>query len=249
VSLLKQIFDGSLVSKERLLRAREFYTPSTPIGSSELAFAHWTQRASVQTEPGSARELVGLSDAELDALEGEFLRSQTRPRSGWVPHAMLIGVGLVAMAGVGLALLGLADLGEVGTRALQAASAALLLLGLVPLAAGFLAGFSTMHLDLSYGATGLYVGKLDEQHPWIYKAMSLMRHPCADEYRRHTLTSRGPLRGADYVVIREMVSTQEALEQLRPARAVAEQLQLLPVPVDAATLEPRLVRIGTAGRA
>jgi hypothetical protein len=244
MSLLKQIIDGSLVSNERLMQAREFYAPSPAAASSEAAFAAWTQRVSVQTEPGSARELAGLSNAELEALESEFVRSQTRPRSVWVRHCILVGVVLIALAAAGLAMLGLADLGETTTRTLQAVSAALLLLGLVPLAAGLVAAFSTLHLDVSHGATGLLVGQLDEPHPWIYKTVGLTRHPVADEYRRRTLAARGPLRGADHVVMREMVVAQELLEQVRPARGVAEQLQAVPAAVELATLEPRLVRIG-----
>jgi len=39
VIAIDQILDGSLLSKERLLQAREHYTPSTAPGSPELAFA------------------------------------------------------------------------------------------------------------------------------------------------------------------------------------------------------------------
>ena len=91
------------------------------------------------------------------------------------------------------------------------------------------------------------LGKLDEQHPWLYKATALIRHETAEDYRRQTIVERGPLRGMDYVLMREMVRVQESLEQIRPARSVSEQLQLLPVPVAAGTPEPRLVRIGRGG--
>jgi hypothetical protein len=49
----------------------------------------------------------------------------------------------------------------------------------------------------------------------------------------------------DYILMREMVKVQESLEQMRPARSVSDQLQLLPVPVSAGSPEPRLVRIGS----
>jgi hypothetical protein len=64
----------------------------------------------------------------------------------------------------------------------------------------------------------------------------------AEDYRQRTLLERGPLRGADYVMMSELVRTQEALERVRPARMLAEQLQLLPVAIE--VHEPRLVRVG-----
>lgn len=241
----KRVMDGLLVSRERLMRAREFYSPAPRTLPAGRSFAHWTERMSVQSELGSAREMAGLSNAELDALEAEFARCPTRPRPAWMREAVLAGVILLVLASVGLMMLGLTQLGDVASRTLQALSAASLLLGLVPLSIGLLTSFSVLHLELSYGTTGLYVGKLDEQHPWLYKATALIRHETAEDYRRRTLVERGPLRGMDYVLMREMVRVQESLEQIRPARSVSEQLQLLPVPVAAGTPEPRLVRIGS----
>lgn len=253
MSILKQIIDGSLLSSERLMREREFYSPLAAAASSDTAaLAGWTKRVSVQTELASARELAGLSDAELAGLEAEFLRCQMRPRPAWQQHAVVIGVVLIALAGLGLALQGFARFGEGPTRMLQATSVLLLLVGMIPLGAALAAVFGKLHLDLSYGTTGLYVGTLDERHPWLYKAISLTRHEAAEEYRQRVLMERGLLRGADYVVMREIVRAHESLDQMRPARAVAEELQLLPVPVlpvhvDAGIAEPRLVHIGAGG--
>ena len=243
---LKRILDGLLVSRERLMQAREFYSPAPRTLPADRSFAKWTERVSVQSELGSAREMAGLSNTELDALEAEFVRCPTRPRPAWVREAVLAGVILLVLASAGLMMLGLTELGDVASRTLQALSAAALLLGLVPLSIGLLTSFSVLHLELSYG-TGLYVGKLDEQHPWLYKATALIRHETAEDYRRQTIVERGPLRGMDYVLMREMVRVQESLEQIGPARSVSEQLQLLPVPVAAGTPEPRLVRIGRGG--
>ena len=242
---MKRIIDGLLVSRERLMRAREFYAPAPRAQSPEHAFASWTERVSVQSELGSAREMAGLSNAELEALEGEFNRCPIRPRPAWVREAVLAGVILLTLACTGLVMLGLTELGDVASRTLQALSAAALLLGLIPLSIGLLTSFSVLHLELSYGTTGVYVGKLDEQHPWLYKATALTRHETAEDYRRRTLVERGPLRGMDYILMREMVKVQESLEQMRPARSVSDQLQLLPVPVSAGSPEPRLVRIGS----
>jgi hypothetical protein len=248
MSELKRIVDGLLVSRERLMRAREYYSPAPRAPSAERAFATWTERVSVQAELAAAREMAGLSNAELDALEAEFVRSPTRPRPPWVREAVLAGVILLVLASAGLMMLGLTDLGDVASRTLQALSAASLLLGLVPLSIGLLTSFAALHLELSYGTVGLFVGKLDEQHPWLYKTIGLTRHETAEDYRRRTLVERGPMRGMDYILMREMVRVEESLEQLRPARSVAEQLQLLPVPVAAGSPEPRLVRIGSGGR-
>ncbi|HEX2541490.1 MAG TPA: hypothetical protein VHM00_10455 [Caldimonas sp.] len=244
MSELKRIVDGLLVSRERLMRAREFYSPAPRSPSPDRAFAAWTERIAVQSELGSAREMAGLSNDELEALEAEFVRSPTRPRPAWVRESVLAGVILLVLACAGLMMLGLTDLGDVASRTLQALSAASLLLGLVPLSIGLLTSFGALHLELSYGTTGLYVGKLDEQHPWLYKAMGLTRHETAEDYRTQTLAARGPLRGMDYILMREMVRVQESLEQMRPARSVSEQLQLLPAPVAAGSPEPRLVHIG-----
>ena len=152
----------------------------------------------------------------------------------------------MVLAALGLGLQALAGLGETATRALQLTSVVCLLIGLLPLGAGLMSAFGAVQLDLSYGITGLYVGKLDEQHPWLYAALRLVSNDVAEEYRQSILRERGFLRGADYVMMRELVQAQEALERVRPARCVAEQLQSLPVTAPPSTQEPRLFRVGTA---
>ena len=66
----------------------------------------------------------------------------------------------------------------------------------------------------------------------------------AEDYRQRTLLERGALRGADFVMMRTLVEGQEALERVRPARALAEQLQRVPAAVPDTVHEPRLVRVG-----
>ena len=105
---------------------------------------------------------------------------------------------------------------------------------------GFLSAFGTLHLELCHGTTGLYFGRLDEQHPWLFKTMNLTHHPAAEEYRQRVLRERGWLRGVDYVMMKEIVRMQEALEQTLPTRAVAEKIQLLP-PAAKELAKPRLV--------
>ena len=89
---LKRILDGLLVSRERLMQAREFYSPAPRTLPADRSFAKWTERVSVQSELGSAREMAGLSNTELDALEAEFVRCPARPRPAWVCEAVLAGV-------------------------------------------------------------------------------------------------------------------------------------------------------------
>lgn len=251
MTVLKQILDGSLLSGARLLQARDFYCPSDATMSPQLAFETWTQRVSMRTELNSAREIAGLADAELAVLEGEFVRSQTRRREAWVRSAVLLGALLLTLGAAGLSWQAMAGLGPDISQVVRATSVGFLLLALLPGAAALLAAFSTLHLDVSYGVLGLMVGRLNEQHPWLYKAASLTRSESAEDYRSRTLADRGPLRGVDYVILRELVRAQEFADQARPARVVADQLQRMSAPAPenvgtAGASEPRLVRIGGA---
>ena len=246
MSMLQQIVDGSLISRQRLMQARQFYSPSTANASIEAAFARWTGRVTEQPVLDVARELAGLSEAELDALAAEFVRSPMRQAAPWRRHALVAGVVLMALAGAGLALCALASLGDTAERALQAASVACLLIGLLPLGVGLVSAFSSIHLDLGHGTTGLLVGKLDEQHPWLYNALALTRLGVAEEYRQRILRERGAMRGADHIMMLELVRAQEEIDRVRAARSVAEQFQSLPVAAQAVVYEPRLVRVGSA---
>ena len=246
MSIVQQVLSGSLLGNERLMRAREFYMPLAAPITPETALARWTRRVSIQSEIGSARELAGLSDTELANLEAEFLRRQMRPRAAWERHAVVAGLALVALACAGLVLQGLIESPAELVRTMQTASVAVLLVGMVPLAGALFAAFGQVHLDLSHGTTGLLVGTLDEHHPWLYRAKALTVHAPAEEYRLRVLVERGLLRGADYIVMRELVRAHESVQEMQPARGVAEQLQLLPAPVEAGAPEPRLVRVGGA---
>jgi len=243
MSILDQIIDGSLLSTERLMQAREHYAPSRQEPSAAAAFARWTERVSVQPSLGVARELAGLSGEELAALEAEFVRCPMRPKSAWVRLAVVVGALLTVLAALGFAAEALAAPGHVATRALHLACIVCLVTGLVALGCALIAAFGTMHAALAHGTTGLYVGTLDDQHPWLYNAMSLTHHRVAEEYRQRTVASRGPLRGADFVLMRSLVEAQEALERVRPARAVADELQAVPVAPGPTPQEPRLVQV------
>ena len=228
------------------MQARQFYSPQSTVMTPDLAFARWTERVAVQTELGSARELAGLSEAELSALESEFVRFPIRRRSDRFRNAFRAGAVLAAMGGFGLALQALAaGLGDGGYRALQVLSIACVLAAVCAVVAGAYVAFGMLHLDLSHGTVGLYVGRLDEQHPWLYDSMTAARCPAAEEYRRQVLRDRGLLRGADYVIMREIVRAQESLERSKWARTVAEHIQRQVPPADPGTSEPRLIRVSS----
>ncbi|MFL6661051.1 MAG: hypothetical protein ACJ8G7_02665, partial [Rhizobacter sp.] len=200
MSLLQQLLDGSLVSRQRLMQARQFYAPQAAPATAEQAFARWTERLSVQSEIASARELAGLSDAELAELEAEFVRTPLRPRSDRLRGALRTGAALGAAGIFGLGLQALTvGFGEGGYRVLEMFSMACVLAALCAAVAGAYVSFSTMHLDLSHGTVGLYVGRLDEQHPWLYDSLAAARSPSAEAYRQQVLRDRGPLRGADCI--------------------------------------------------
>jgi hypothetical protein len=225
MSLIASLFNGSLLSHERLLQARDHYAPSPAALPIPAQLARWTDRVAVQAELGSARELAGLSDAELAALELEFRRCPRRPRSDGARVAIRAGAGLALFGVASLASQGLASVAA-GTHSLgQVLSAACFLIGVLVFAFGLLVAFAAVHRDVSYGVVGLCVGTLDEQHPWLYRTLNLTHNPAAEHYRQRVLRDRGALRGMDHVLMRELVRTHEAAAQIRPARAVAEQIQ------------------------
>jgi len=232
---------ASLLSRERLLQAREFYAPVGEAAPPGATLDRWARRLSTIDELSCARELGGLSDDELGVLEAEFVRCQQRPRSDRLRQAVPAGLSIAAV-GLGLAALGAGSVGD-GSRIVLSIAAGIVALGLVLAACGMVSAFGLVHLDLAWGTTGLHVGKLDEQHPWLYKAMAVTRHPAAEAYRQDVLRRRGPLRGLDCVLMRELVRAHDAVDATRFARAVAEQLQRPASPGVLDVPESRIVRI------
>ena len=241
MGFINQIVEGSLLSHERLMEAREHYSPTNRALSPAQAFDRWTQRISVQSELGIAREIAGLTDEELSAMEGEFVRSPKRPGSRRTRSAVPTGIALAAIGAVALGMQALLrESSTAGYLAVQMASAALVLVGLVVLAIGVVSAFSTLHLELAHGTVGLHFGRLDEEHPWLFKTMNLTRHPAAEEYRQRVLRERGWLRGVDYVIMRETVRVQDAADLTLSTRLVAERIQLLPAPGEGPIRKARL---------
>ena len=225
--LINQLFTGSLLSNDRLMEAREYYSPTNQAKSAEQAFAGWTERVSLQSEVGSAREMAGLTEEELSEMEAEFVRCPKRARSARA-RAIPTGAVLALLGAVGIGVHSfLSGTSEAGRQAILMTSGVVLLAGLVVLAVSVLSAFGALHLELSHGTTGLYFGRLDEQHPWLYKAATLRHHPAAEAYRERVLRERGWLRGLDYVMMKETVRVHDAAERTLPTRLVAERIQLL----------------------
>ena len=231
MSLFNQILQGSLLSHQRLMEAREQYWPTGQALSPEHAFARWTQRISIQSEFDSAREISGLTEEELSAMDAEFCRCPKRPGSGRTRSAVATGIAFTAIGAISLTLQALLrESSTAGYQVVQMASAACVLVGLVLIAIGVVSAFSTVHLELCHGTAGLYFGRLDEEHPWLFKTMTLTYHPAAEAYRQRVLRERGWLRGVDCVMMRETVRAHDAADRTLSTRLVAERIQLQPAP-------------------
>lgn len=241
-----------IISDKRLLEARPWHEPDVVAAAGRSSLVEWAQRALLQTEIASARELAGLTDAELTHLENEFSGCRTRPRPAWQRDAMPLGIAFLLLAGCAFAAPEyLVRLSDFDAQLVRIAGAVLVLTGVLALSARYLASLTGAPLDRAYSTLGLYVSQLQDRHPWLYETLSVARHDAADEYRCKVLNERGLLRGADYVLMCEIVRVHEALDRARPANFVVEALQLLPAlspPADdGGDGEPRLVPIA-AGR-
>jgi hypothetical protein len=248
MSLLSHLYRGSLLSDESLLQARERYLPMQPAASPRAAFAQWTKRVALQHELVSARELAGLSEAELAALESEFLRAPFRQRTDALRLAIPSGALLCAVGALALLLHvnSFALPADPPVSVIEASGAAALLGGLILICLGVLGAFSMIALDASHGRVGLYVGVLNEQHPWLYNTRLVIRDGAAEEYRQRVLRERGPLRGVDYLMMREIAHAHETLELTKTARSVAQQVQRSDAKLDPVA-EPRLIAIAPIG--
>ena len=248
MSLLQSLSETSLLSDESLLQAREGYRPMPQASSAELAFEHWAKRMTTQHELGIAREMAGQTEETLAGLASVFVRQPRRRRTDNLRFSMPVGAVLLF---VGALLLwfdtSLFSSGGTAVTPVQTLAIACLASAVIAGGIGVLASFSMMPLDVAHGKLGLCTGLLDEQHPWLYKASFVMRNKAADGYRQRILSERGPLRGIDYIMMREIAMAHDALEMTRIARTVSLELNR----ADAATLdglskEPRLVSVSPA---
>lgn len=241
------------ISDTPLLEARPTHERDVAAAAGPSSLVDWARRALLQSEIASARELAGLSDAELTRLENEFSRCPTRPRPSWQRDAVPVGIAFLLLAGCAFAAPQvLARLSDLDAQYVRIAGAALILIGLLAPSARYIASLSGAPLDRAYRLLGLWVSQLHDRHPWLYETLGVARHEAADAYRRKVLEERGLLRGADYILMCEIVRVHEALDRARPASFVVEQLQLLPAPPppvdDGGAVEPRLVPIAVGRR-
>ncbi|MFZ2652966.1 MAG: hypothetical protein WA210_22930 [Burkholderiaceae bacterium] len=253
-SMFGQLTQGSLTSNAGLERSREGYRPS-PTTQNDAALpgqaqiTRWSQRMTQQSELASARQIAGLSDAELAALATEFALSPRHKRSDMMRFATPVGVAAFTAGLLGLMLQD-ASLGVAGRGMLSAFEViclASLLGGLIAVALATVKAFSLTSVELAYGQVGLYAGVLDEQHPWLYKTYLAMRNSAAQEYREMVLRTRGVLRGVDCVLMREIARADEERVMTLTARSVAAQVQdckgAAAASAEGVNAEPRLVLV------
>lgn len=246
MSLLQSLSQGSLSSDESLLQAREGYLAIPRTSPAEAAFDQWTQRMTTQHELALAREMAGLPEENLAGLAEVFARTPRRGRTDRLRTSIPLGAALF-VAGLVLLLLESTLSPSGAALVLRTLAIGLLAGGGVVLCIGVLKAFSTMPLEVAHGRLGLFTSLLDEQHPWLYKASFLMRDRAADAYRQRILNERGPLRGVDFVMMREIARAQDAIETTRLARTIAEQLSRIDdAPADGQAKERRLVSVPNA---
>lgn len=200
--------------------ARENYRPSRVVPTAEMAFAHWTERAAAQPALVTAREMAGLSNENLSALALEFEQSPQRKRRDVYRFAVPAGASATFL---GVVLMTLHKLAE--APFLLGLGGVVAILGFVALCVGVLVNFQRVPLEVAYGKVGLFVGELNEQHPWLYKTMLLMNNTAANAYRERVLQERGALRGVDYVMMEEIASVHESMELTQTARVVRDRVQ------------------------
>lgn len=235
-----------LLSETSFLHAQEGYRPSRLLPIEDLSMQGWAERVAAQPELVSARELAGLPEARLRALEQVFadkpqMAANPRQRLALVAGAVALAVGLV-----GVSVLQARPAGSADSPVLTALGAGLLLAGMAALAVGVLMSYRMVPLNAAYGRAGLYVGELNEQHPWLYKTLLLMRDPGAEAYRQKVLKERGALRGMDYLMMREIAAVSEAMVLTQTARSVRERVQALSGRVPALSKREALVDAGWA---
>lgn len=219
--------EPAALSDERLRHARDTYRPTNVVPTGEMAFAHWSERVAAQPALVTARELSGLTHENLDALAAEFDQApRMRQKNRWLTPT-----------GIGMALLGALMIVMHEMSAEKSSMAALAIVGGAALVAGLMTmGVATMRslqnvpLDRAYGLLGLYVGDLNERHPWLYKTVLLTHNAAAEAYRVRVLTERGVLRGVDYVMMEEIALAHENMELTTTARTMRERVQSLPKP-------------------
>lgn len=213
------------MTEEDVLHAHRAYRPSQAARTPELALARWTERIAALSDLAVARELAGLSDEQLAAMALEFEKAPRRKRTDALRHSFTASA-VLALAGGVLALANTMTPGNaVELSPTVFAAGACFVLAFVAVCAGTLSSFRLMPTEAAYAKLGLFVGLLNEQHPWLYKAYVVLRNPAALNYRDEVLRERGPIRGMDYAMMLEIAEIQAKMELMQNARAVAASVQ------------------------
>lgn len=216
---------GFPMTDDDVLRVRENYRPSRGRATPARAFAHWTGRVADLPDLAVCRELAGLPDEQLRALALEFERAPHRSRS----DVFRFSFGAAAVFAFAAAALAIAEMTvpgpAVGRSSYFIGAGVFAAAAIAALCLGALSALRQVPVDAAYGRLGLLVGLLDEQHPWLYKAYFVLRNPAAMAYRDKVLRERGPIRGMDHVLMRQIAELQESLELTQNARAVAAAVQ------------------------
>jgi hypothetical protein len=223
--MLSKLVDTVSATKADPFHAREGFRPTKVVPSDEMVFAHWTERVSAQSEFVTARELCGLSDQQLSSLAAEFEKSPRRRRTDWTRHGYPVAAGALAMAAAFAVVDYLAGEPVAGTSMLEVLAVVFLVLTFIGASMGSIAALRAQPLEAAYARLGLQVSVVADQHPWLYKTHLLVSNQAANEYRLKTLRERGPLRGADYLMMREIASAHEAVQLTQTASSIARLLQ------------------------
>jgi len=213
------------MTEEDVLHSRERFRPSPAARTPEMALAYWTERIAGLSDLVASRELAGLSDEELSALALEYEKAPRRKRTDVLRHAYAASA-LLALMGGGLALVEATTPGQaVQLSPFVQGAGVCFVSAFIAVCAGTFSNLRLVPTEAAYGKLGLWVGLLNEQHPWLYRAYVVLRNPAALNYRDKVLRERGPIRGMDYVMMCEIAEIHAKMELTQNARAVASAVQ------------------------
>lgn len=237
----------TLLNESTFLHAQEGYRPSRLVNIEDMRLEQWAERVAVQPELVSARELAGLPESALAALEEQFRADPRLSRKGLSAWAGTGGMAAGVTGAVGLGLI------QAVTGAPMASAPVLTVLCTLCVLAGMAGGafagwraYQEVPLRAAYGRVALYIGVLNEHHPWLYKVLLLMRDPGAEAYRQRVLKERGALRGVDYLMMKEIAAVSESMVLTQTARSVRERVQGANGRVPALSKREALVEAGWA---
>jgi hypothetical protein len=216
------LWDSIDADDDHPMHASEAAQPRHATPSARMTYRQWTERLIVHPPLVAARELAGLSDERLAALAAQYEQAPSRGRALWLKAGAVVSALALAL-GVALGTLRAPDDATLATAAF-----ALVLAGAVSGTVAAWLFYVSSNLDQAHRRLGLLVTVLDEQHPWLYRALLLQKHPPVDAYRARMLAERGGLRGVDHLLMREIAQAHERLELTQTASAVVARLQGCP---------------------